>query len=104
MQIQFNTDKNVTASEDLIDSSTSLISEELSRFDDQITRVEVHLSDENGNKDGLNDKRCMVEARLAGMQPIAVTDHANTHEQAVSGAIDKLKTSLETITGRLKNY
>ena len=104
MQIQFNTDKNVTASEDLIDSSTSLISEELSRFDDQITRVEVHLSDENGNKDGINDKRCMVEARLAGMQPIAVTDHANTHEQAVSGAIDKLKTSLETITGRLKNY
>ncbi len=104
MQIQFNTDKNVTASEDLIDSSTSLISEELSRFSDQITRVEVHLSDENGNKDGINDKRCMVEARLAGMQPIAVTDHANTHEQAVSGAIDKLKTSLETLTGRLKNY
>ncbi len=104
MQIQFNTDKNVTGGEDIIASSTSLISEELSRFSDQITRVEVHLSDENGNKDGLNDKRCMVEARLAGMKPIAVTDHANTHEQAVLGAIDKLKTSLEKITGRLKNY
>jgi len=104
MQIQFNTDKNVTWSEDLIASSTSLISEELSRFSQQITRVEVHLSDEDSNKDGLNDKRCMVEARLAGMNPIAVTNHANTHELAVSGAIDKLKTSLEKITGRLKNY
>ncbi len=104
MQIQFNTDKNVTRSEDLIASSTSLISEELSRFSHQITRVEVHLSDEHGNKEGVNDKRCMVEARLAGMNPIAVTDHANTHEQAVLGAIDKMKTSLEKITGRLKNY
>ncbi|MFO7614695.1 MAG: HPF/RaiA family ribosome-associated protein [Bacteroidales bacterium] len=104
MQIQFNTDKNVTGSEDLIASSTSLISEELRRFSQQITRVEVHLSDEDGNKDGLNDKRCMMEARLAGMKPIAVTDHANTHEQAIFGAIDKLKASLEKITGRLKDY
>jgi ribosome-associated translation inhibitor RaiA len=104
MLIQFNTDKNVTGSEELIASSTSLISEELSRFSQQITRVEVHLSDENGNKKGVNDKRCIVEARLAGMKPIAVTDHANTHEQAIFGAVDKLKTSLEKITGRLEDY
>jgi ribosome-associated translation inhibitor RaiA len=104
MQIQFNTDKNVTGSEGYIASSTSLISEELSRFSELITRVEVHLSDEDGNKDGVNDKRCMMEARLAGMQPIAVTDQANTHEQAILGAIDKLISSLEKITGRMKDY
>lgn len=103
MQIQFNTDKNVTGNEELIASSTSLISEELSRFSQQITRVEVHFSDEDGNKDGFNDKRCMVEARLAGMKPIAVTDHANTHEQAISRAINKLKTTLEKIIGRLRD-
>ena len=103
MQIQFNTDKNVTGSEGLIASSTSLISAELIRYSKQITRVEVHFSDEDGNKDGANDKRCMVEARLAGMQPIAVTNHANTHEQALFGAIEKLKTSLGKITGRLKD-
>lgn len=104
MQIQINTDKNVSGSEDLIASSTTLVSEELSRYSQQITRVEVHFSDEDGNKDGLNDKRCMVEARLAGMNPIAVTNQANTHEEAVFGALDKLKTSLKTITGRLRNY
>jgi ribosome-associated translation inhibitor RaiA len=104
MQIQINTDKNVTGSEALLASSTSLISEELSRFSQQITRVEVHFSDEDGSKDGFNDKRCMVEARLAGMNPIAVTNSAGTHEDAVLGALDKLKTSLKTITGRLKNY
>jgi len=104
MQIQFNTDKNVTGSEALIASSTSLISEELRRYSRQITRVEVHFSDEDGNKDGVNDKRCMVEARLAGMKPIAVTNQAHTHEQALVGAINKLKSSLEKITGRFKDY
>jgi len=104
MQIQFNTDKNVVGSKSFIASSTSLISEELSRYSKQITRVEVHFSDEDGNKDGGNDKRCMMEARLAGMKPIAVTNQADTYEQAFFGALDKLKTSLGKITGRLKNY
>lgn len=104
MKIQFNTDKNVSVSEGLRASSTSLISHELSRYSQQITRVEVHFSDEDGNKEGLNDKRCLVEARLAGMKPIAVTNQANTHEQALLGAVDKLKTSLDSITGRMKDY
>ena len=104
MTIQFNTDNNVRVSEELRAPLISLISEELSRFSHQITRVEVHLSDENGDKQGLNDKRCMIEARLAGMKPIAVTNHANTHEQAVEGAVDKLKTSLDTTLGRLRNH
>lgn len=104
MKIQFNTDKNVSGSEKLRASLIASISEELSRFSHQITRLEVHLSDEDGHKDGLNDKRCLVEARLKGMQPIVVTDQANTHEQAIIGAIDKLKTSLEKIIGRLRKY
>jgi ribosome-associated translation inhibitor RaiA len=104
MKIQINTGKNISLSEKLRTSLTRIISEGLSRFDDQITRLEVHLSDEDGNKDGLNDKRCLLEARMEGRQPIAVTDHAGTHEEAVIGAIDKLKTSLKTILGRLKNH
>lgn len=104
MKIQFNTDKNVNGTEELKTSMTALISEDLSRYSDQITRLEVHLSDEDGNKHGQNDKRCMIEARLEGMQPIAVTNHADTHEQAVTGAVDKLKSSLNTIHGRLRNH
>jgi ribosomal subunit interface protein len=104
MKIQINTGKNVNVSEELRTSLTYLLSEELSRFNDQITRLEVHLTDEDGNKDGLNDKRCMLEARIEGRQPIAVTDHAGTHEEAVNGAIDKLQTSLKTILGRLMNH
>jgi len=104
MTIQVNTDKNLAGTEKLRAYLTDLILEELSRFSNHITRVEVHLSDENGPKDGLNDKRCMIEARLERMKPIAVTNHANTNEQAVEGAVEKLKTSLETILGRLRNH
>jgi hypothetical protein len=46
----------------------------------------------------------MLEARVEGMQPIAVTDNAGTHEEAVKGAIGKLNTSLKTIFGRLRNH
>ncbi|HCY77807.1 MAG: HPF/RaiA family ribosome-associated protein [Ignavibacterium sp.] len=104
MKIQFNTGRNITGSEKLKASLTSLISDELSRFDDHITRLEVHLSDEDSNKHGVNDQRCMIEARLKGMKPIAVTNNADTQEQAVTGAVDKLKSSLDTIKGRLRNY
>lgn len=104
MTIQFNTDNKVTLSEEQRAPLISLISEGLIRFSNQITRVEVHLSDENGDKEELNDKRCMIEVRLAGMKPIAVTNHANTHEQAIEGAVEKLKTSLNTIVGRMRNY
>ena len=104
MTIQINTDNNITGSEELRVPLIALISEELSRFSLHITRLEVHLSDENGKKDGPNDIRCMMEARLEGRQPVAVTNLANTHDQAVEGAIEKLKTSLNTILGRLRNY
>lgn len=104
MQIQFNSDKNVILGEDQITYFTTLLSDELGRFSSQITRLEIHFSDENGKKDGINDKRCLVEARLTGLKPIAVTHNASTIEQAIFGAIEKLKTSLETLIGRLKNH
>jgi hypothetical protein len=103
MTVQVNTDKNIEGSKKLIAYLTSFISEELSKYSEQITRVEVHLSDENGPKEGINDKRCMIEARLEGMKPFAVTKHANTHELAVEGAVEKLKISLDSIMGRLRN-
>jgi ribosome-associated translation inhibitor RaiA len=102
--IQINTDNNLSIHERFGAKLDDLLSEELSRFSEHITRLEVHLSDENGSKDGQNDKKCMIEARLEGRQPIAVTANAHTHEQSVNVAIDKLKASLDTILGRLKNH
>lgn len=103
MIIQFNSDNNISAHDKLAEHFTTFISEALDRFSNQITRVEVHLSDENSHKSGQKDKRCLLEARLERMNPIAVTEHAETIEQAIHGAIDKLKSALDSELGRLKN-
>ena len=104
MIIQFNTDSNISGDEKNAAYFSETISEQLTRYDEQITRVEVHLSDENGDKGGQKDKRCMLEARIKNMSPIAVTCDGDTIEQAVSGAIDKLIKSLDSKLGRLSNH
>jgi len=101
MQIQVNTDKHIEGREEIVAQVEATVASSLSRFSDRITRVEIHLSDENGDKNGQNDKRCMMEARLEGRQPTAVTCEAATLDQAVAGAADKMKRSLESTLGRL---
>jgi hypothetical protein len=44
----------------------------------------------------------MMEARLEGLQPIAVTHDAGDVELAMRGAADKLKRSIESTLGRLR--
>jgi hypothetical protein len=104
MKIQFNTDKTINGHERHEDFFTAQIDDELKIYEAEITRIEAHISDENGKKEGIKDIRCLLEARLEGKQPIAVSDQADTIEQAVSGAVGKLKASLKTILGRLQNH
>jgi hypothetical protein len=100
MQIQVNTDHNIKGSETLATWIRGTVESALSRVSGHITRVEVHLSDEDGRKRGQNDKCCVMEARLEGRQPIAVTDHSETLEQAVNGAAGKLLRLVEGTLGR----
>lgn len=103
MQIQINTDANIDGTEELAAHVKGVLGSHLDRFSDRITRIEVHLSDQNGDKSGQGDKRCMLEARLEGRQPTAVTHHAAGMEEAIDGAADKLKRSIETTLDRLKD-
>ena len=100
MQVQVNTDHNIEGQEVLDADVSGAVGNALSRFNDHITRVEVHLSDENGDKSGQDDKRCVMEARLEGRQPVAVTHHAQTMEQAVNGAAGKLHRMIESTLER----
>lgn len=104
MTLQFNTDKNLTLHDEFRNKLSTHLAEKLSRFSDHITRLEVHLSDDNGGKNGADNKKCLLEARVEGRPPIAVTAHANNYEQAVDGAIDKIKSSLNSVFGKLKNH
>jgi ribosome-associated translation inhibitor RaiA len=104
MTIQINTDNNISVHEEFGKKLENILSEGLSRFIEHITRLEVHLSDDNGSKDKINDKRCLLEARLEGRQPTVVTGFGNNYELAVDNAVDKLKSSLDTILGKLRNH
>jgi ribosome-associated translation inhibitor RaiA len=101
MHIQVNTDHTIEGHEALATHIRGVVENALSRMSDHITRVEVHLTDENSSKSGTNDKRCMMEARLEGRQPIAVTDEATTVDLAVNGAADKLARLIEHTLGKL---
>lgn len=104
MQIQVHTDRTVEGHEALIHWVESEVKHGLGRFSGHVTRVEVHLSDENSDKSGDNDKRCLMEARLSAHQPLAASHHAGSIAAALKGATEKLKRSLESILGRLKDH
>ncbi len=104
MKIQLNTDVHIEGNEALAAQVGATVEQALERFSAHVTRVEVHLSDENGGKRGPHDQRCMLEARLEGRQPVAVTDHAATVEQAVHGAAQKLARLLDSTLGRLHDH
>ncbi|WP_199435045.1 HPF/RaiA family ribosome-associated protein [Qaidamihabitans albus] len=100
MRIQVNTDDNIDGDDALLRQVEAEISSTLSRFSEQVTRVEVHLGDENADRAGSTDKRCVLEARPAGRRPVAVTHHAPTIDEACHGATQKLKHLLESSFGR----
>ena len=102
MQIQVNTDNHTAGSAELTRQVEGVVEGALGRFSDRITRVEIHLTDENGSqKSGDSDKRCVMEARLGGLQPVTVSAKGSSLEQALDGAADKLEKSLKRTLGRL---
>ncbi len=104
MQIQFNTDHNISGREALALQADVIVRDALEHFEEQITRIEIHLSDENSDKKiGPADVRCTMEARVAHQQPIAVHDQAATVPQALDGAARKLRHSIATRLGKLSH-
>lgn len=84
------------SSSDALDAHVrDTINNRLERFSDRLTRVEVHLGDENGKKPGPHDKRCMLEARPAGKDPIAVEEHADDIYKAITEAAKDMVRALE---------
>ena len=102
MKIQVNTDHTVEGHEPLIERVATIIEDGLSRFADRITRVETHLSDVNGERAG-DDKRCVIEVRPNGLDPVVATDQADTVDKAVRSATHKMVSLLDTTFGKLSS-
>lgn len=103
MQVQVNTANNIEGRDALTQSIEEDVRHRLSRFEGRLTRVEVHVGDENGERNEGDDKRCVIEARPAGLGPVTVTEQAGSIDQATAGALNKLSSALDRTFGKLTN-
>ena len=102
MQTEVFSDKNIAVDVRTQQWVTATVEVTLERHLEDLSRVIVHLTDENAGKSGPGDKRCKMEARPKGHQPIVVTQDADTLTQAVEGASEKLEHALEHLFGKLR--
>ena len=97
MQVLLNTDPHVDGRHEMAEHLESVVKDALSRFGEHVTRVEAHLADANSHvKTGPDEIHCTLEARLVGLDPVVVKDHAGNAHQAIHGAVGKLKRAVAT--------
>jgi len=97
MQVLLNTDPHIDGSHEMASHLETVVKDALGRFGGQIMKVEAHLSDANSHaKTGPDEIHCTLEARLAGLEPVVVKDHAATAHQAIHAAVNKLKRAVIT--------
>ncbi len=102
MQIQLNSDSSVAVDQSVSEETQTILRDQLDRFAPQLTRLEVHLSDVNGERGG-TDKRCLLEARPAGRDPVVVTNDGPSIVLATRGAAQKMNRLLTSLFGRLES-
>jgi ribosomal subunit interface protein len=101
MQVIVNSDHNITSDESLKARVEAILADSIERFAERITRVEAFLSDSNSStKHGERDKRCILEARVAGAQAVVASNDASTVLEAIEGAAGKLERALERAFGK----
>lgn len=100
MQVQFNSDSSVMGTENVATRIEAAVRHKLARFEERLTRLEIHVRDENGAKHGADDKACTIEARPRGGRPIGVTEHADKVDDAARKAATTLAQRLERHFGK----
>jgi hypothetical protein len=102
MKVQVNTSNDIENKDTLERWASDYLNEQLARYEQDITSIEVQMTDENhGARGGDGDKRCMMEARVNGRAPIAVTNYGADQNVAFRGAAEKLANALEHAFGKL---
>lgn len=103
MQINVNTDRTINNHQGLDEHVESVVRGSIDRFGEHITRVDVHLSNENREKGADGGNSCMMEARVSGYQPIVVHEHSDDLRQSIKNAGGKLARALDSALGRLQD-
>lgn len=104
MKFQLNTDTHITGDTRLAEIAETLVTQALGHLTDRLSRVEVHLADENGAKGGADDIRCTIEARPSGLRPHTVTQRDASVEAALRGGAKKMRAYLDKEFGKLADH
>ena len=104
MQIQIHFGDGIEKSDALTDHATQHIEHALRHVKTYFTRVELHLHNDNANKSGADDKRCVIELRPANFDPIAVEDSADDFYKAVTLAAKRLARAAEHFVDRHRKH
>ena len=101
MQVLFSSDASVAAPQAMAQHVEKVVKDALGRFGEQVTRVEAHLTDNNGHQRSHPEEiQCTLEARLVGLEPVVVKDHAGSAHQAIQGAVGKLQRAVGAVLGK----
>jgi ribosome-associated translation inhibitor RaiA len=103
MEINVNTDNTIDRHQGLDERVREAVESSIGRFGEHVRRVDVHLSNQNGQKHADGDNYCMMEARVSGYEPVVVHAHAENLHLSISGAAGKLKRALDSALGRLND-
>jgi hypothetical protein len=99
MFIQVKAENPTFGNQDWQAEVEALVKGTLGRWEERITSLEVLISNEQDReKAGGGDKRCRIEARLPGLEPVAVGTHAPFYDVAIADCAEEMA---RTLTRRL---
>ena len=104
MQVQFNSDHTVMGTENVAERIEGKVREKLGRFEDRLTRLEIHVHDEHRHTHGHDDKVCTIEARPRSGKPIGVTETGSTVDDAARKAAMTLAQRLDRHFGKQSRH
>src|SRR4051812_31876536 len=91
MQIRVDVDDHIDDSEELMVRVEGVVQGSLDGYQEQVTRVEVHLSRRVPHRHGEHDMCCRIEAHAGGYYPVSVSHEAITLTEAIHAASAKLQ-------------
>jgi ribosomal subunit interface protein len=99
MQIQI-TFGGIDHSEALTNYIREQVTHGLRHHPEKFTRVEVHLHDDHAGRNGPDDKRCVMEVRPSGFDPLVVEDAGDDWYKVVNAVSKKLERAIHHFVDR----
>lgn len=76
----------------------------LRHYEDRFLRVDVHIHDDKAGRHGSDDKRCVIEGRPSGGEPLAVEHHGDDFYATATEAVKKFERAVHHFVERQREH